>query len=118
MRNDYRNEDTSHFVAVNLDQQEYIESRNLDTTERSITVFASDILVYLLYGSVARDGGDSRTRDEYPNLGRWADDRVITASKYTLSNFYHEERSGAEYEEISEEIRDEVTVLFDRALES
>jgi hypothetical protein len=116
MRNDYRNEGTSHFVAVNLDQQEYIESRNLDTTERSITIFASDVLVYLLYGSVARDEGDSRTRDEYPNLGRWADDRVIAASKYTLSNFYHNEDYGSEYEEISGEIREEVAALFDRAL--
>jgi hypothetical protein len=118
MQKDHENEDASHFVAVNLDRQEYIDSRNLDTTEHAITIFASDVLVYLLQGGEVRDEDDARSRNEYSNLGQWAADPVITVSDDESPDVYQKVRSGAEYEEISGEIADEVATLFDRALDS
>jgi hypothetical protein len=118
MQNNHENEDTGEFAAVNLDQQEYIDSRNLNTSERDITVFASDVLVYLLYGNDVLNEDDSRSQNENPNLGRWATDRVITVSDDESPDVYQKVRSGSEYEEISGAISDEVAALFDSALES
>jgi hypothetical protein len=43
---------------------------------------------------------------------------VITVSDDESPDVYQKVRSGAEYEEISGEIADEVATLFDRALDS
>ncbi|MFC6906870.1 hypothetical protein [Halalkalicoccus tibetensis] len=103
-------EQRQSYVLANLDREEYFDPRYLGGGREFDELLGSTVpsaVVYLLHESDATETDDD-VRAAHPNLGRWADDRVIVIGDLDSSDLHAEVRSHHTWTEISSEIRDEL----------
>jgi hypothetical protein len=111
-----------NYIIVNERRLEYIDPRSLGTDPEigGITnSVLSEVVLYLLHDT---NGIGSRIAPlpdvadpPASNLGRWSGDRVSTVSSDCPSSFYQDVVESPNFEEISNELRDEVAeyMFFD-----
>lgn len=109
-----------YYMVVDLDRREYLHPHRLGSGLKLWELCAGDlprVLCYLLGQSTGGGGGDPRPRDAFPNVGRWAGDRVVVVGDYDASDRFGGLYHAVQADDGWTEIAPEVAAEFNRFIE-